>query len=349
MRVSIIVPVYNAEKYIHRCMNSILNQTYKNIDVILVDDGSTDSSLNICNQYKYEDNRIRVIHRNNGGVSAARNSGLSISLCSSLIMFLDSDDWIDMNAVELCVNEFSKDRALDCVLFPYVREFGIIKKKNNHLGNEKIVYHKDDVYKKIFRRFFGPIGKEKLRVDACNDISAVWGKCYKSSILADIHFKEGLTASEDLMFNVEAFSKVNKAIYLPNVYYHYNKLNTDSIVHGYNEKLYYTRIYLYDLLETIINEKNLGKEFSEALNNRRVFEVLDLCRNIMNSQEDIFRKHKIMRDTLNDNQVCKWFELFDFSGMGIHWKIFFSLCKWRVTASVMLMTWLAERLKSYLR
>lgn len=108
--VSVIVPVYNVEKYLARCLDSIINQTYTNLEIILVDDGSKDSSGQICDEYAAKDQRIKVIHKQNGGLSSARNAGLDIA-SGSYIEFVDSDDWIDKDTVkenlELIINENS--------------------------------------------------------------------------------------------------------------------------------------------------------------------------------------------------------------------------------------------------
>lgn len=115
--ISVIVPVYNVEKYLHKCINSILNQTYKNLEIILIDDGSTDNSGKICDEYALKDNRIKVIHKENGGLSSARNAGLDI--CSGdYIGFVDSDDYIAEDMYEyLYVNLKKIMRMLLCVIF----------------------------------------------------------------------------------------------------------------------------------------------------------------------------------------------------------------------------------------
>ena len=99
--INIIVPVYNTEKYIRKCLDSIVNQTYRNLEIIVVDDGSTDSSGDICDEYAHKDARIKVIHKENGGVSSARNAALD--LCTpggDLVAFVDSDDWLELNMYE---------------------------------------------------------------------------------------------------------------------------------------------------------------------------------------------------------------------------------------------------------
>ena len=94
-KISVIIPVYNVEKYLKRCLDSVINQTYKNLEIILVDDGSTDNSGKICDEYAKNDKRIIVIHKENGGVSVARNIGLDICT-GDYVNFIDSDDWIDL-------------------------------------------------------------------------------------------------------------------------------------------------------------------------------------------------------------------------------------------------------------
>ncbi|MEI7668283.1 MAG: glycosyltransferase family A protein, partial [Erysipelotrichaceae bacterium] len=112
--ISVIVPVYNVEKYIDRCVSSILNQTYKNLDIILVDDGSQDKSGQICDEYALKDNRIKVLHKSNGGLSDARNKGIELSK-GEYISFVDSDDTISNNFIDklynLCVN-YSSDISM---------------------------------------------------------------------------------------------------------------------------------------------------------------------------------------------------------------------------------------------
>lgn len=110
-RISIIVPVYNAESYLKRCLDSIINQTYKNIEIILIDDGSTDKSGMICDEYKSHDDRIIVIHKANSGVSSARNSGLDIA-GGEYIAFIDSDDYVPKNYLEMLLNDMTDETEM---------------------------------------------------------------------------------------------------------------------------------------------------------------------------------------------------------------------------------------------
>ena len=117
--ISAIVPAYNVEKYLERCVNSILIQTYENFEIILVDDGSKDQSVEICDKFAQEDNRIKVIHKENGGLSSARNAGMKIAE-GKYIVFIDSDDDIEPNMFELMLQAAEENKA-DFVMTDYIR------------------------------------------------------------------------------------------------------------------------------------------------------------------------------------------------------------------------------------
>ena len=116
-KVSIILPIYNVEKYLEKCVNSVINQTYQNIEVILVDDGSKDSSGRICDKLVESDNRIKVIHKKNGGLASARNAGYEAAT-GEYIMYIDSDDCVKEETVKRCVDVIEKDKS-DVVIFGY--------------------------------------------------------------------------------------------------------------------------------------------------------------------------------------------------------------------------------------
>ena len=118
-KVSIIVPVYKAEKYLHRCVDSILAQTFTDWELLLIDDGSPDRSGDICDEYAKKDTRIRVFHKKNGGVSSARNLGLD-NVQGEYVTFVDSDDWIDVNTLNVCFSQI-ETYDLDILQFSYTR------------------------------------------------------------------------------------------------------------------------------------------------------------------------------------------------------------------------------------
>lgn len=242
--VSIIVPVYNAEKYLTRCVESILNQSYRNIECILVDDGSIDDSADICDKFAQEDIRILCIHQKNAGVSAARNKGLDVAN-GDYLCFVDSDDYLALNMVEENLNIALKQQA-EIVCFNYF-----------NLSGEKILrsstYKSGDTNESILTSFFKGITEK-----------AIWNKFYKKSIWSNLRFPVDMRYAEDWFVLSKAFVIANKVIGNSGVYYFYNTLNENSIVHNINYSAEYLNfICTKKQLEIIDSNKNVIDNYKE--------------------------------------------------------------------------------------
>lgn len=208
IKFSIIIPVYNVEKYLNECVESVLNQTYKNIEIILVDDGSTDSSPQICDIYAEKDNRIKVIHKENGGSSSARNFGMK-AMTGDYVLFLDSDDFWDNNRVLENLSAIVSDENADVVCFGY-KEF------YENVSESKNVICIPDV------SFNGLSSTDRLEILIANGIynSSSCCKTIKSKVIFDndIYFVENIT-SEDIdwnariLLNAQSFSLYNDCFY----------------------------------------------------------------------------------------------------------------------------------------
>lgn len=155
--VSIIVPVYKTKAYLSQCIESLLSQTYRSVEIILVDDGSPDECPALCDAYASKDKRIRVIHKGNGGLSSAREAGIR-NAHGDYIAVVDSDDWLESNTIEECV-EIALRNDADCVMFGYVREYPQ-KSIPAHLFDSDFSYEVSTSEDKIHRRIVGLIGDE---------------------------------------------------------------------------------------------------------------------------------------------------------------------------------------------
>ena len=193
--ISIIVPVYNVENYLNRCVNSILNQTYKNIEIILINDGSIDKSGDICDYYAQKDNRIKVIHQKNSGVSVARNTGLDIAV-GEYITFVDSDDYIEPNYCEILLDVLNKNNA-DVA---YCSDF----------SNQHIDINKEFIWKS---KEYDPVYKTPNYV--------VWGALYRREVIQNIRFDNDLYVGEDAYFFAKVVKKSNIIVHIDNPLYHY--------------------------------------------------------------------------------------------------------------------------------
>ncbi len=185
-KISVIVPVYNVEPYLPQCLDSLIEQTFKDIEIICVNDGSTDGSLNILNHYAAKDSRIKVIDKPNGGVSSARNSGLDAAQ-GEYISFVDSDDWLKRNAYEEII--MSAKKHVDMVIFGY---YEFLEGNLTETGAKKVL--------KQFEQEKIPF--EKLVLNFCNSI---WDKIYRRDFLQKNHlrFQEHLIIAEDGFFNLQ--------------------------------------------------------------------------------------------------------------------------------------------------
>lgn len=216
--ISIVVPVYNVEEYLSRCVNSIINQTYENLEIILVNDGSTDNSGYICNALKTKDNRIKVIHKRNGGLSSARNAGISVAT-GKYLTFVDSDDWISLDIYEHCIELFISEEY-DVVDFNCVT---VKENKPNKLSNEAYALEKVNGKENILYSYLLRGQTKKVPFSVCR-------KVYKRDLFNKITFPEG-KINEDIVTNYKILAKCKKIVYTSKIGYFYYQ-ESESLTRG---------------------------------------------------------------------------------------------------------------------
>lgn len=216
--VSVIIPAYNAALYLEKCVCSVIEQDYKAIEIIVINDGSKDETLSIGEKLKNTDTRIKVINQINKGSSAARNAGLK-ACNGEYVFFLDSDDWIDKNCISTLVSTISRDNT-DIVFFDYYKCF-IDREIEHHIYNENFVYNKNEDCKHSLW---------DMRT------ITVWGKLYTRKCIADELYDEKMRTAEDVDFNYRVYSRVNKAVFINKCLLHYRILE-QSAIHGYDAKV----------------------------------------------------------------------------------------------------------------
>lgn len=236
-KVSIIVPVYNAEKYIERCVNSLRNQTLEDIEIILVDDSSTDSSLDLCNKMAEEDLRIKVIHKVNEGAGYARNSALQ-SATGEYIGFADSDDYVEKDMFRTLLEKaekYNSDLVMSGVLFVdgnmFSEEGGCVRKtyfeEDTHFETEESL--------KELR--MGIVGAKPEDADDSKYGMSIWKNLFKSEIIKENNIKfqsEREMLSEDALFMIDYISHIKKATGIKEAFYNYCR-NEDSISKSYKK------------------------------------------------------------------------------------------------------------------
>ena len=255
--ISIIVPVYQVKEYIERCVESILSQSFRYYELILVDDGSTDGSGEVCDELALKDSRIKVIHQNNSGVSAARNIGID-NASGDYIIFIDADDYVSPLLCEHLLDSFQNNDDIDLVIAGYVNEY--VKRQRKVVLEVSEVYGIDD-FKKCFDVFY----KKGLLNSAC-------AKLYKSRLLKNIRFDNNVSMGEDLLFNLQYYSQCNNIAFLNEADYFYNLTNMQSATKKYNEKY-------FDCYKKYYSEAKLFKYGEVKFNNDAIDEIF--CLNIL--------------------------------------------------------------------
>lgn len=217
--ISIVIPIYNVEKYIKKCVDSVLNQTYRNLEIILVDDGSPDSCPLICDEYACLDNRVKVIHKENGGLSDARNAGIKIAT-GEAISFVDSDDWIESDMFEKMYMRLCRDNSdiVSCGI-KWVYDNGATV--NNVTVSENCVLEKEDAMKEL-------LIDGKLKQISC-------GKLYRTELVKKIPFEKG-KYHEDVFWSYQIIGLAEKVSVMTESFYNYFQRSNSIMGESYSEK-----------------------------------------------------------------------------------------------------------------
>lgn len=294
IKFSVVVPVYNVENYLKYCLESIVNQTYKNMEIILVDDGSTDKSSEICDFFKVKDNRIKVIHKENGGLSSARNTGIENSTGDYLI-FIDSDDyWDDNTALEQVYNNLIQSKA-DVLMFGFKKYY----ESNKVIEKSKYIFDRNMIDINSKKSTLNYLVKNNLLISsACN-------KVIKADLFMkyDLKFKEGIL-SEDIDWNARLIINADSFDVLNNSFYIYRQRDC-SITHSKTLK------HIEDLLENlefcvdILNEDNSKVDFIDEYMSYVAYQYMTILVSIKQVSEkipkEIIRRIKDFRYLLKFN------------------------------------------------
>ncbi len=211
--ISVIIPVYNTEKELPKCLKSICDQTYKDLEIICIDDGSTDGSSQVLDEFSMKDNRIKVVHQKNGGESNARNTGLKMA-SGEYIAFCDCDDWIDTDMYEILARELNCEN-IDMVGGSWYKETDAYSQEiRNQLPVNNAAFTREELLKYLYKR------------DSYRGFAYMWNKLYKREILKDkfgnlLLFHEDLRLGGDVLYLAEAALNIKKGKYIDRAFYHY--------------------------------------------------------------------------------------------------------------------------------
>jgi len=246
--LSVIIPIYNTEKFLGQCLESVIKQSYKNLDILLIDDGSTDNSSKICEKYQKKDNRIRFLKLNHQGKSNACNEALK--LChGEYISIIDSDDWLELNMYDILVDNLKSDSLIDISVCGYYK---CDKKKNLPIVNEKNVPRISMDMKKFMSYIY--------ERDTYKGVgSYLWNRIIRRELItkSGIFFRKDINICEDVLFTAQCYLKAKKIIYTPMQLYYYRQRD-GSLMHTPEERLKsLSACKVYKELITIFEEFNI--------------------------------------------------------------------------------------------
>lgn len=298
-KISVIVPVYKAEQYLTRCIESILHQTYENIELILIDDGSPDLSPEICDKYADSDSRVIVIHQENQGVAAARNIGMDRAT-GDYVTFVDSDDYIDKDMYESMLNIADKYDT-DVVMCDCVKEF----ETHNEVYSHNIrsgFYNRHQLEIEYFPHLL-IMPNVEYPATISNYLCVFKNNKYKK---LDIKYEKGIRYSEDLLFGAQLLYHANSFYYMKGqAYYHYNCVNNLSATHTYVPDKWDD----YQKLHSKIKEYFQDSQYELQLQIDKVllFFIYNAISEIYQSEEGHLIKYKRINEILNDTLVKEIF------------------------------------------
>lgn len=291
--VSVIIPVYNVKPYLEECISSVRAQTYKELEIIIVDDGSTDGSGELCDAIKEKDNRILVIHKKNAGLGYARNSALDV-FSGRYVTFVDSDDYIAPNMIEALYKGLKENKVDEC-------KMGFQRVKNdrsvcNETEYKNEVFPGDEAKTKYAPRLIGSDSDKHDGIEMC-----VWGVIFNGDIIREHNLRfpsERELISEDLIFHLEYSQYANGACTITNTDYKY-RVNEESLSKSYRTDRMEKSLFFYD--EVIRRLKIYG--YGENVVNRAK-RILFVYTRTSISQEVTYKKNTIVVAVRNIKKIC---------------------------------------------
>lgn len=326
--VSVVVPVYNVDRYLSQCIESVLRQSLSEFELILIDDGSTDRSPGICDHYASQDARVRVVHQTNRGLSGARNVGLDL-VVGEFVTFLDADDWLDDDTLASAIEAADRTGA-DVVLWPYVREYEGLSLPKPLFDFEERTFGAEETRSLLCRRMVGLLGRELETPEQADALVTACCKLYRRSLLdaRGVRFvATDIVGTEDALYNLQVFTHATSAVYVNRALYHYRRDNVSSVTTRYKASLPKDWDELHRRMLAQIQEKSLGAEFEQALRNRVALSIIGLGLNALNAPS---RKEgtKVIRDVLTAEGFRTAISSLEFHHLPPHWRFFFTTVRW---------------------
>ena len=346
IKISIVVPVYRTEAFLEQCVRSLQEQTHKNLEIILVDDGSPDSSGAMCDRFAAEDPRVRVIHKENGGLSSSREAGIAAAT-GDYLTIVDSDDWLDTDAFSQCVACIRRDNA-DIVMYGYVKEYAETSIPV-HLFDGDFSYDLVRSEELVHRRLVGLVGEELAHPERIDHLASTCMKLYRidAARRGRIVSERETGTNEDSIFNLYALENC-RVSYLDRCFYHYRKTNEHSITTRHKPDLAEKWDVMYRYFREYIDQSGRADVYEEAYYNRIACGMIGLGLNEIAADTSVFQKARRLREILRKPEYRRAFQSLELTYCPLKWKVFFLLCRWQAAFALAVLLVIMNFLRSRL-
>ena len=322
--ISIIIPIYNMEQFLERCLDSVVNQTYTSLEIILINDGSTDSSGDICDTYAKEDNRIKVIHQVNAGVSAARNAGLNVAT-GEYISFIDPDDYIEVNAYETLI-PYLNNNSIDILRFNANRKGEILN---------RLPFEGEYAGKRFEQEVLLPmIGSKKF--GGMFILGVLWIHLFKREIIEKNHirFNKELRRCEDRLFTITCMLHADKMFFTDDILYHY-QVNDESLSNRYDPIRWQQELLFMDDLKkeyTQTRSRSFVTEADKRIKNDFVLRAVTSINNeyFTNNSNSFWQRYKNIKTIVNNKHTKLSIKEIQKEKLGLKGSLILCMIKYRL-------------------
>lgn len=307
--ISVIVPVYNVEKYLDNCVESIVNQTYKDLEIILVDDGSPDNCPVMCDEWAKKDDRIKVIHKENGGVSSARNIGLD-NVTGEYIGFVDSDDYLKSNMYELLIENLTATNSDISVCSTFLVD------ENNNIKADNIFESQ------VLNQ------EEAVKFLSYKMNNSLWNKLFKKDMFKGCRFDEGHTFGEDHLILLQVLKNVNRVSFISDSLYYYVQRSNSTTGSKFSKRSF-DQVYMKDALYNYVKEnylyvseyyrklsftarENMCRKIILSNSDEEFAKELDEYKKYMKKEFSIVKSNLSKRETLEYKMICYFKPMYKF-------------------------------------
>ena len=342
--VSVVLPIYNVEKYLDRCISSVANQTYKNLEIILVDDGSPDSCPEICDLWAEKDGRVKVIHKENQGLGMARNTGID-NASGEYICFFDSDDYIEPDTIESCVS-VADEFGAELVVFGHddVTPEGVWR-KSNIPNPPKSFYSGEEVQRVLLPNSL----YENLSTgENWNMVMSAWNKMYSMEAIKNTGWRfasEREIISEDFYSLTEFYGKIKSVYVIDKVFYHY-VVNNSSLSRSYKADKFERFKHFYITMNSLSEALGLEDVLEQSVKGVTFGMIIGIMKLLVGAEFSFSERYRELKKMIKDEFVQNLVRQTDYSSAGLQKKLLYSATKYRLVFLCFLLVYLKNKRES---